>query len=114
MRRLFEIGGVGGVGGGGGGGGVWWGGWWGGWCCPWRVFDKVHFGEVVTVGAFGNELGITEGTLHDRRVRRHHGVVARPAERQDRTGTAPVAAPAPVAVAALFPVAITAHSKLVK
>ena len=43
-----------------------------------RVFDEVHFGEMVTIGAFGNELGITEGTLHDRVG--HDGVVARPAE----------------------------------
>ena len=55
---------------------------------PRRVFDEVHFGEMVTVGAFGNELGITEGTLHDRRIRRHHGVVASPAEGQDGSSAA--------------------------
>lgn len=48
------------------------------------VLDKVHLGQVVSVGALGNELGITEGTLHDRI--RHDGVVTGPTESQNRTG----------------------------
>ena len=48
------------------------------------VLDEVHLGQVVSVGALGNELGITEGTLHDRI--RHDGVVTGPTESQNGTG----------------------------